>query len=117
MTSKRLKMTDQSQDKSLVLKSAEFRHKDSTHKKEDRTYVPSKLQPSSSKKSLKGNRSLGNLKQTAALKEVLSVHDPKKKGNKTMIECDLRMPGKKAQCIRKVKAAFSEITDSVASRD
>lgn len=114
MTSKRLKMADQSQDKSLVLKSAEFRHKDSTHKKDDKTYVPAKLQTSSPKKTLKGNRSLGNLKPTSALREVLSVSDPKKKANKTMIECDLRMPGKKAQCIRKVRAAFSEIIDSVA---
>ena len=120
MSSKRLKVADQSsqsQDKSLVLRSAEFTNKSSVNKRDDKTYIPPKIVHSSSKKSLKGNRSLGHFKPLAALKEPAKKEATKKNEYKTKIECDLRMPGKRAQCIRKVKAVFSEIIDTVHSSD
>lgn len=116
MSSKRLKVADQSsqsQDKSLVLRSAEFPNKNSISKREEKTYIPPKIVHSSSKKSLKGNRSLGHFKPIAALKDQTKKDSGKKNEYKTKIECDLRMPGKRAQCIRKVKAVFSEIIDTV----
>ena len=95
------------------MRSAEFQKKSSIIKKEERTYIPSKLLHSSSKRSLKVNRSLGNLKSNKATNVQIQIDESKKNEYKTKLDCDLRMPGKKAQCIRKIKSVFSEIIDTV----
>lgn len=114
INSKRLNAADQSSqsnDKSLILKSAEYGKKPSISKKEDRTYIPSKPSHSASKRILKANRSLGNFKQPSTLKDSQTLIG--KSEFKTKIECDLRMPGKKPQIIRKVKSIFSDIITTV----
>jgi len=112
--SKNVDQSSQSYDKSLVQKSSEAKSKATLIKRDEKSFIPSK---GSLKKSFKANRSLGNFKSGGALAESTAFSCEPKTAHFTQINCDLRMPGKKAQCIRKVRAAFSQIIDSVDRHD
>lgn len=68
---------------------------------------------------MKANRSLGSLKPAIAEKNQMGKGKYRiDLGNKnTKLDFDLRLPGKKGQCIRKVKGVFSQIIDSVGANN
>lgn len=95
-------------------KSSDVKSKATLIKRDEKSFIPSK---DSLKKSIKANRSVGHLRTAGAMADSTAFDSQHKTEHLTKINCDLRMPGKKAQCIRKVKAAFSQIIDSVGFDD
>ena len=108
--SKYVDQSSQSHNKSLVQKSSDVKSKATLIKRDEKSFIPSK---GSLKQSIKANRSVGNFMSSEAMAKSTAFDNQQKSEHFTQINCNLRMPGKKAQCIRKVKAAFSQIIDLV----